>query len=304
MKLPISDLMDTCTAEDMALTAEINTEAVKAKTLARIRTEQKPRHHPKPRVLLIAAIVAALLMVTAAAAGGAIVGRYVDDPSEFTHILKIKQENGSIKYRKVEYPNASYAITFDFEEPREGMVYYKLNQLPYPAHDAWPKPVDTSDWIPYWEIIQNDGYYTDPDRPYRRNGEMLYQIKVYTSTDPDCIYFFNGEILSEEYDTWRGMSRLRLSIDYSNTEENPIYYYWDGPSVNYLILADPETSCVIYIAGTLDFADLEAIAEHMEIKVTDEVDENKEFLEKWMKENPSGTETIGPNISWMDIGRG
>ncbi len=303
MKLPISDLMDSCTAEDIELTAEINTEAVKAKTLARIRAEQKPRRHPKPRVLLIAAVIAALLMITAAAVGGAIVGRYVDDPSELTHILKIKQENGSIKYRKVEYPNASYAITFDLEASQKGMVYYKLNYLPYPAHDAWPKPVDTSDPIPYWEIIQNDGYYTDPDRPYRRNGEMLYQIRVSPSTDPDCIYFFNGEVLSEKYDTWQGMSRLRLSIDYSNTEET-VYYNWDGSVVNYLILADPETNCRIYIAGTLGFEDLEAIAEHMEIIVTDEVDENKEFLEEWRKENPSNTEAIGPNVSWMDIGRG
>lgn len=152
MKLPISDLMDTCTTEDIELTAEINTEAVKTKTLARIRTKQKLRRHPKPRALLIAAIMAALLMITAAAAGGAIAGRYIDDPSELTHILKIKHENGSIKYREVEYPNASYAITFDLEEEQKGMVYYKLNHLPYPAHDAWPKPVDTSDPIPYWEI--------------------------------------------------------------------------------------------------------------------------------------------------------
>ena len=303
MKLPISDLMDTCTTEDIELTADINTEAVKTKTLSRIRTKQKLRRHPKPRVLLIAAIVAGLLMITAAAVGGAIAGRYVDDPSELSYILKYTVEDGTVRYVKAEHPNASYAITFDLEVSQDGMVYYKLNQLPYPAHDAWPKPVDTSDWIPYWEIIQNDGYYTDPDRPYRRNGEMLYQVKVYTSTAPDCIYFFNGEVLSEKYDTWRGMSRLRLSIDYSNTEETP-YYDWDGPPVNYLILADPETGCVIYIAGTLGFEDLEAIAEHMEIIVTDEVDEHKEFIEEWRKEHPSNTETIGPNVSWMDIGRG
>ena len=302
MKLPISDLLDACTADDIELTADINTTAIKAKTLARIHAE-KSRRRWKPSVLLAAAIVATLLFGTAVAAGSAIVGRYVEDPSAFTQIIKIQKEDGSILYHKAEHPDACYAITFDFEEPQEGMVYYKLNWLPYPAHDAWPKPVDTSDRLCYWDVIQNDGYYTDPDHPYRRNGEMLYQIRVTPLTDPDDIYFFHGEVLSEAYDTWQGMSRLRLSIDYASMEQNP-YYYWDGPPLNYLILFDTNTRCRVCIAGTLGFEDLEAIAENMEIKVTDEPDTTKEYLDAYMEENPSNMEYFGPNMSWLDVGRG
>ena len=302
MKLPISDLLDACTADDIELTADINTTAIKAKTLARIHAEKSHRRW-KPSVLLAAAIVATLLFGTAVAAGSAIVGRYVEDPSEFTQIIKTQKEDGSILYHKAEHPDACYAITFDFEEPQEGMVYYKLNWLPYPAHDAWPKPVDTSDRLSHWDVIQNDGYYTDPDHPYRRNGEMLYQIRVTPLTDPNDIYFFHGKVLSEAYDTWQGMSRLRLSIDYASMEQNP-YYHWDGPPVNYLILFAPNTSILIYIAGTLGFEDLEAIAENMEIKVTDELDTTKEYLDAYMEENPSNIEYFGPNMSWLDLGRG
>ena len=299
MKLPISDMMDTCTAEDIALAADINTEAVKAKTLARIHAEPTRRHW-KPSVLLAAAIVATLLFGTAVASGSTIVGHYVDDSSEATQRFIITETDGSIRYVEHKFPNASYAIRFDFEEAQEGMVYYKVNQLPYPAHDPWPKPVDSSGWLPYWTVIENDGYYTDPERPYRRNGEMLYQVRVTPLANPDLVYYFNGEVLSEKYDIWQGMSRLRLSIDYANSE----HYSYCGVPVNYLILMDPDRRVMVYIAGTSEFNVLEAIAENMEIKVTDEVDTRKEFEEEWTKGPPSNVEYLDPDVSWLDLGRG
>lgn len=298
MKLTISELMEQCSAASVDLTADIDTEAVKQNVLARIQAEPPKGKRFKPTVLLVAAAVMTLLVGTAVATGRDLRGWFVDDPDEATRIYAY-EEDGGIKYVKQEFPDAAYAMSLDFEEPQENLVYYKLNWLPYPAHDPWPKPVDTADWLPNYEVIENDGYYTNEERPYQRNGEMLYQVRVSPLQETDTVYYFNGEVISESTDVWNGMSRLKLTIDYKESA----YVYDYGAPVNYLILVDSENRVMIYIAGTLGFADLEKIAKNLEIKVSDTVDPNLEYLEELRKENPL-REQIGTPISIMDLGRG
>lgn len=302
MKLPITDLMDDCCPEQAAISQEIHTQQIKDNVLNRIHAEPKPICHFRPSVLLVAALIMTLLVGTAVATGNAISAEPVDDPSVADRIVVHYDAEGNVTDAQViEMPDAQFAVTYEVEQPQYHRIQYKVNWLPYPAHDTWPKVMDTSGWLDNYTdaYIQNDGYYTTEGRPYKQLDVMLYQIRVTGMTGSGDIHYYNGEPTFVKQDTWNGWSRLEFTIDYTNSTT----VYWGRP-INYLILFDPETSVHVQIAGTMDFETYEKIAEHMEIKVCDELHPMyTEEWQEWIAEYQLPFDIVGKAV-FADLGVG
>ncbi len=304
MKLPITELMNDCCPEQVELQCEVCTEQIKDNVLAHIHAEQKPPRRFRLSVLLAAALVISLLAGTVAAAGSAIKNRIVADAHEADRVILYYGDDDTVTDTFVaEMPDAQFALTYEVNRPQYHSIDYKLNWLPYPAHDPWPKPIDTDGWLnnTTHAYIQNNGYYTIEGHPYRQTDEMLYQLRITGLTDGDTVYYYNGTPTVVKQDQWNGWTRIEFTIDYTDSATIP----WGRP-INYLILFDPETSVQVQIAGTMDFEIYEKIAENMEIRITDELhyiytEEWQEYLENEGLRLPieiSGTAAFG------DLGNG
>lgn len=301
MKLPITELMTDCCPEQVALEADIDTDRVKQAVLARIRAEPRPYRRFRPSVLLAAAVLVTLLVGTAIASGRAILTWEVEDAREADRIVVYYDEEGKVTDATVvEMPDAQFAVSYEVSEPQYNVIEYKLNWLPYPAHDAWPRQVSTEGWLASdGDNIENDGYFTVPDHPYRQLDEMLYQITVQGMTDGGHIYYYNGAPTVVKEDRWQGWNRLEFTIDYTNSPS----IGWGRP-INYLILFDPETSVWVQIAGTMDFETYERIAENMEVRVTDRLHYiYSEQWQEWMEAQTTDRDVVG-NAGFADLGRG
>jgi len=302
MNIPITDLMDDCCPEQVTLCSDVQTDTIKETVLSRIHAEPKPVRRFRPSVLLVAAAVMTLLVGTAIAAGRAISTRPVADANEADRIFIWYDENGKVTdAHVVEMPDAQFAVTYKVEQPQYNAIDYKLNWLPYPAHDTWPKPVDTSGWLNNASdtTIENDGFYTVEGHPYRQLDQMLYQIRITGMTDSETVYYYNGAPTVVKQDQWNGWSRLEFTIDYTDSTS----IAWGRP-INYLILFDPKTSVWVQIAGTMDFETYEKIAENMEIRVTDQLHYvYTEEWQEWIADYGLPLE-IGNTAAFGDLGRG
>lgn len=273
MKLPISDLMETCNADAIDIHTESNTEHIKADVLRRIRAEQPPRKkHFKPSVLVAAAAVMTLLIGTAVATTSALSGRELDDTAEtvwFSHVNKTDE------YQRIHWPDAGYAIDLDIPEDaksQENIVYYRLNWLPtelngepFPTQENTPVITDAEGWTRF--DVQT---FMDLGAAYGYSEEtniIAYQVNVSTiqQHEYEMVYYLNGDTTLVKQDNWKGWNRMELTVDYSTSDT----FRWPQP-VNYLLLYDPVENIFVNICGMMDLDTFEKIAENMEIKISDE----------------------------------
>ena len=291
MKLPISDLMDSCSAEAIELHTEIDTDRIKAQTLRRIR----PKRRPKLSVLPIAAIIMTLLIGTAVATASAMSGREVEDTAETVWYHHISETD---EYQRVYWPNARYAIDLDIApdaKSQENIVYYRLGWLPAEFEgEALPENTALNQWLPANHQVSIDLAYTDGK--FNKSRDLIpYQINISTiqSHEYDYVYYLNGDTTLVKQQNWNGWNRMDLTVDYTNTSGlNALR--WKQP-VNYIVLYDPVENILVNICGMADLETLEAIAENMEIDVSDE---------PLNYTPPEKNEFVGSPAQILDLSRG
>lgn len=288
MKLPISDLMEACTAEDISIETHINTEAVKQTVLSRIQAEPPKRKRFKPSILLVAAAVMALLVGTAVATPTVLSGREVTDTDETFHY---DYHNGKDIYYESYYEDAGYVIEFDIPEdatPQDHHVEFRLGWLPeeYEGVPITPIYYTLNEWAQGQVgtdlgLLEEFGEYIDI---------IPYQVNVWgkKADSFETKYYLNGETTLVKQDNWNGWNRMELTVDYTNSNA----LRWEYP-VNYLLLYDPEENIFVNICGMMDLETLEQIAEHMEVRVTDE-----------LCQHVPSYEHKGPSVAMLDLSRG
>ena len=288
MRQAITELMDDCCVEEIDICSEIDTSAVKADVLGRIRAEAKPVRRFRLRLVLVAAAVMTLLIGTAAAAGNGMFSRSVEDSGETTWQSYVPEGE---TYQTVSWPDASYALEFAPTKSQENTVYYRLGWLPEEWEGtALSAPVSTAQWTPdSHRIIQEFPLY---NRPTDSVDTIPYLIEMFTiqTHEFDYVYYLNGEVTEVKRDTWNGWERLELTVNYTDAA----MFRWSVP-VNYLLLYDPDESILFKICGMMDLETYERMAEHLEIKISDEPAEYTV---------PTADQHIGSPSIILDLGRG
>ncbi len=209
------------------------------------------------KTALIAAVIAAVLAVTALAA--MVLGTKVQ-PTD-----GLEGSWGTVNGNKaVTFENAKLFVTFDSDKPRHE-YQFKAN------------------WLPSEPTCGSLGVYTDYISDDGEGSIIPYVVNSYNKINIQGIrYCFEGKEKEVRQDIWNGYERTELALDYAGTP-----YGYD--IVNYLLLFQPEDNYLVYIAGTNSMDDLEKIAENLEIRVGNEIDELYD---------------AGDDIGLLDLGRG
>ncbi len=307
MNKRISDMMDELSEEiEVAETELFDASRVSARTMAKLHAEKKSVF-PRRRVLrtaLIAAVMTCLIaaMAIAASAGDArgIVegirsifgGAEVYTPGEG----EIYVDTGPNGYDMPPIARHDVGIILHYEVAKETHpVVYKVNWLP--GQTNWSNPLDTwvedrfnypyltynRSWIEEESPADREGYIAAlglPEEEWKDwNAGYLCRsiggkgIQFYVDVLSGA-WLYERDMVIGQYGGEGKVEREWTDGDYSCIELTMDYTVSDNPGVrnlgvcHYLLLFNEKDGYLVEIAGTIDVAELEKIAENMEFHVT------------------------------------
>ena len=236
MKIPIYDLMDSC----CPVTAACEPDAALADRI-KINVDQK-RNAGKRRLrisLLIAAAVALLTVGTVAAVVWS--QMYVRDVSDERVVSHTKADDPNCYY---EWTEASLAFNFTISGDLKE-VWFRPGWTPTPAY--WTNP----------ETPDADGFMTYA-AAQSAMPEPRWEIRLLRGDRlQEKTFFLSGKTEIVLEDEWNGWQRTEVRVD------NGI----EWKDSNYLLLFSAEHNYLLNICGEYDFAELERMAEELEVKV-------------------------------------
>ena len=283
MQIRISDLMDNCCPEGVALgTADEQlTQRIKAEVLNKIKDgDRKPRRRNGTRILLLAAVIASLMTATAFAAGLFGMRRESVPADEIpSGYWRFYDEEGKLmEEQKLVYPDAGLVFTFTGPDRPRYQLEVKPGWLPEGEH--------------YVECFRSD--YTGDGwgnsfGAFCSHDHIPCQIFAYEVDTGRRRSVLNAEPVTIEEETWDNWKVTKVAADYSNTEWSSLNKWLS--LVNYILMFDEEQGILAVIRGEDSMDTLEKIAKNLEIRETDS---------PVPRSNPLDEIQIG----MMDIGRG
>lgn len=283
MQIRISDLMDGCCPEEVALgTADTAlTQRIKEDVMNKIKNgNTRHRRRNIIRILPLAAVIAALMTATAFAAG--LFGIYreaVPEGEVPSGYWRVYDDAGTlVEEQKLSYPDAGLIFTFTGpDRPRyqleirpgwlpDGEHYDKCFRSDYTG-DGWGNTFGTlcsCDHIPC-------------------------QISAFEMDTKEHMSVLNAEPVTIEETTWDNWKVTKVVADYSGTDWCGMHKYLS--IVNYILMFDEEQGILAVVRGEDSMDTLEKIAKNLEIRETDT---------PLPQSNPLDENQIGT----MDIGRG
>ena len=283
MQIRISDLMDDCCPEGVALgTADEQlTQRVKAKVLNKIKNDPaQPGRKNVTRILLLAAVIATLMTATAFAAGLFSMRRETVPADEIpSGYWRFYDDEGKLmEEQRLVYPDAGLIFTFTGPDTPRYQLEIKPGWLPEGEH--------------YVECFRS-GYTGDG----WGNGfgaccscdHIPCQIFAHEVDTRGRMSVLNAEPVTIEEETWDNWKVTKVVADYSNTEWSSMNKYWS--IVNYILMFDEEQGILVTVQGVDSMDTLEKIAKNLEIRETD-------------TPVPQGNSLDEIQIGMMDIGRG
>ena len=283
MQIRISDLMDNCCPEGVALGAadEQLTQRIKAEVLNKIKDgDRTPRRRNGTRILLLAAVIASLMTATAFAAGLFGMRRETVPADEIpSGYWRFYDEEGKlVEEQKLVYPDAGLVFTFTGPDRPRYQLEVKPGWLPEGEH--------------YVECFRSD--YTADGwgngfGAFCSHDHIPCQIFAYEVDTRGRMSVLNAEPVSIAEETWDNWKVTKVAADYSNTEWSSLNKCWS--IVNYILMFDEEQGILAVVRGEDSMDTLEKIAKNLEIRETD-------------TPVPQGSPLDEIQISMMDIGRG
>ena len=283
MQIRISDLMDDCCPEGVALgTADEQlTQRIKADVMNKIKDgDLQPGRKNVTRILLLAAVIATLMTATAFAAGLFSMRRETVPADEIpSGYWRFYDDEGKLmEEQRLVYPDAGLIFTFTGPDT--------------PRYQLEIKPC----WLPEGE------HYDKCFRSgYTGNGwgngfgaccscdHIPCQIFAYEVDTRGRMSVLNAEPVTIEEETWDNWKVTKVVADYSNTEWSSLNKHLS--IVNYILMFDEEQGTLAIVQGEDRMDTREKIAKNLEIRETD-------------TPVPQGNSLDEIQIGMMDIGRG
>ena len=283
MQIRISDLMDNCCPEGVALgTADEQlTQRIKAEVLNKIKDGgRKPRKRNGTRILLLAAVIATLMTATAFAAGLFGMRRETVPADEIpSGYWRFYDEEGKlVEEQKLIYPDAGLIFTFTGPDRPRYQLEIKPGWLPEGEHyvECFRSDYTGDGW--------GNGFGT-----FCSHDHIPCQIFAYEVDTRGRRSVLNAEPVTIEEETWDNWKVTKVAADYSNTEWSSLNKWLS--LVNYILMFDEEQGILAIVQGEDSMETLEKIAKNLEIRETD-------------TPMPQGSPRDEIQIGMMDIGRG
>lgn len=283
MQIRISDLMDGCCPEEVALGAADTalTQRIKADVLYKIKNDTaQPRRRNGTRILLLAAVIATLMTATAFAAG--LFGmRRESVPADVipSGYWRFYDSEGKLaEEQRLVYPDAGLIFTFTGPDRPRYQLEIKAGWLPEGEH--------------YVECFRSDcagDGWGNGFGSFCSCDHIPCQISAYAVDTRGRISVLNAEPVSIDEETWDNWKVTKVVADYSGTEWSSMNEHLS--IVNYILLFDEEQGILATVRGEDSMETLEKIAKNLEIRETD-------------TPVPQGSPLDEIQIGMMDIGRG
>ena len=283
MQIRISDLMDDCCPEGVALgTADAAlTQRIKADVMNKIKDgDLQPGRRNATRILLLAAVIATLMTATAFAAGLFSMRRETVPADEIpSGYWRFYNDEGKLmEEQRLVYPDAGLIFTFTGPDTPRYQLEIKPGWLPEGEH---------------YDKCFRSGYTGDG----WGNGfgaccscdHIPCQIFAYEVDTRGRMSVLNAEPVTIEEETWDNWKVTKVVADYSNTEWSSLNKHLS--IVNYILMFDEEHGILAIVQGEDSMDTLEKIAKNLEIRETD-------------NPVPQGNSLDEIQIGMMDIGRG
>lgn len=283
MQIRISDMMDNCCPEKVALgTADSAlTQRIRENVMNKIKDgNTRPRRRNVTRILLLAAVIATLMTATAFAAGIFGMRRETvpadEIPSGYWRFYD--SEGELVEEQKLIYPDAGLVFTFTGPDRPRYELEIKPGWLPEGEH--------------YDKCFRND--YTGDGwgnsfGAFCSHDHIPCQIFAYEVDTGGRMSVLNAEPVTIEEEAWDNWKVTKVVADYSSTEWSSLNKYFS--IVNYILMFDEEQGILAVVRGEDSMETLEKIAKNLEIRETD-------------TPVPKGNPLDEVQIGMMDIGRG
>lgn len=293
MKLPISELLDDCEIENIALgTADAEMSArVKTRVMTQIQARQTRRPHPLRRTVRLTLLVAAVLLLfgTVAYAAGLfrIEAQELTPDGERPQVWLLHDQNGD-EISLFVYDRFERALAFSFSgDTPPHAVEFRPGWLPedptfwLPDTRHNPDPYGAPSWV--WDPGEDDWYryliddkeqealdtWTDGDGevnsgiPYLILVEYAYQNQILILNGAGAEDIVKHEFW-EDYEVYeiRCAKDIYLRLD-GETEQHVQSFE------NYVLLFSQTGGYMLNIGGSLPMETLEHIARALEVRVTD-----------------------------------
>lgn len=283
MQIRISDLMDDCCPEGVALgaTDAALTQRIKVDVLNKIKNDApRPGRRNVTRILLLAAVIATLMTATAFAAGLFGMHRETVPADEIpSGYWRFYDDEGKLmEEQKFVYPDAGLIFTFTGPDRPRYQLEIKPGWLPKGEH--------------YVACFRGD--YTGDGWGNSFGAccscdHIPCQIFAYEVDTRGRMSVLNAEPVTIEEETWDRWKVTKVVADYSGTEWSSLNKHLS--IVNYILMFDEEQGILAIVQGEESMDTLEKIAQNLEIRETD-------------TPAPPGNPLDEIQIGMMDIGRG
>lgn len=257
MQIRISDLMDDCCPEGVALGAAdaALTQRIKADVLNKIKNDApRPGRRNVTRILLLAAVIASLMTATAFAAGLFGMHRETVPADEIpSGYWRFYDDEGKLtEEQKLSYPDAGMVFTFYGPEDSEyNLPEFSFGWLPEEGEHYEEQKSGSEDWMySYGQMC---------------NCELI-PCKVNIMSVPANGYrgVLNGEVAVIKEETWDCWAVTEIQVDYTHSK----MVHWSEP-VNYIFMFDEERGYLVMVKGCEGMDTLEKIAKNLEIRESD-----------------------------------
>ena len=237
MKIPIFDLMDDCSPVGIEICEP--DAGLAERICGQVDQKRKKPGRKLGLSLLIAAVIALLAAGTVAAVAWSQMS--VKDVSGEKLVSHTKADDPNCYY---EWTEASLAFNFTIEGDLKE-VWFRPGWTPTPASRTIPITPDADGYLTYAAASS-----AMPEPRWEIQLLRGHQLKEKT-------FFLSGKTEIVLEDEWNGWQRTEVRVD------NGI----EWKDSNYLLLFSAEHNYLLNIGGEYDFAELERMAEELEIKV-------------------------------------